>query len=77
MFLEKFLFYTGRIVTTELPNLVPQRFIDDFVEIHILHLELCDPLSLDHQFFRSRHDRTGASFARDPKQIPQFRSFGK
>ena len=26
---EKFLFYMGRIVTTELPNLVPPRHIDD------------------------------------------------
>ena len=34
---EMFLFRTGRIVTTELPNLVPPQRIDDFVVIHILH----------------------------------------
>ena len=36
-FLVKFLFCTGRIVTTELPSLVPPQRIDDYVEIHILH----------------------------------------
>ena len=33
----KFLFYTGRIVTTELQNLVPQRRIGDCCVIHFLH----------------------------------------
>ena len=32
----KFKLYTGRIVSTELPNLVPQQRIDDCVEIHFL-----------------------------------------
>ena len=41
---EKFLFCTGRIVTTELPSLVPQQRIDDYFVTHILHKELCDPL---------------------------------
>ena len=34
---EKSLFCTGRIVTTELPNLAPQQRIDDFYVIHFLH----------------------------------------
>ena len=33
----KFLFYIGRVVTTELPNLVPPRRIDDCYAIHFLH----------------------------------------
>ena len=33
----KFLFCTGRIVTSLLPNLVPPRRIDDYVVIHFLH----------------------------------------
>ena len=39
----KFLFYMGRIVSIVLPGLVPPQRIDDCFEIHILHLELCDP----------------------------------
>ena len=31
------LFYTGRIVTTALPNLVPQQRIDDCYVIHFFH----------------------------------------
>ena len=34
---KKFLFCTGKIVTTELPNLVPQERIDDYHVIHFLH----------------------------------------
>ena len=30
-------FYMGRIVTAELPNLVPPRLIDDCFAIHFLH----------------------------------------
>ena len=48
---EKFLFYTGRIVTTELPNLVPQQRIDDCCVIHFLHWELCDPRLSNHPNF--------------------------
>ena len=33
----KLLFYTGRTVSTVLPNRVPQQRIDDYVETHILH----------------------------------------
>ena len=40
MFPEKFLFYMGTIVTTELPGLAPRQRIDDCVEIHILQSEL-------------------------------------
>ena len=36
-FSEKFLFYMGMIVSTELPNLVPQQRSDDCVGIRILH----------------------------------------
>ena len=39
----KFLFYTGMIVSIELPNLVPQQRIDDYYVIHFLHWELCHP----------------------------------
>ena len=39
----KFLFCTSRIVTTVLPNLLPQRRIDDWCVIHFLHWEFCDP----------------------------------
>ena len=46
-----FLFYTGRIVTTELPNLVPQQCIDDCDVIQSLHWEFCDPQLLNHLFF--------------------------
>ena len=34
---EKFLLYTGMIVSTELPSLVPLQRIDDCVEIHTVH----------------------------------------
>ena len=34
---EKFLFCTGRTVTTGLPSLVPPRHIDDCSAIHFLH----------------------------------------
>ena len=40
---EKFLFYKGRIATTELPNLLPSRHIDDWYATHFLHREICDP----------------------------------
>ena len=62
----KFSFYKGKIVSTELPRLVPRQRIDDCFEIHILHKELCDLLLLNHQNFRSGHDCTGASSARNP-----------
>ena len=38
----KILSYTGRTVTTEFPNLVPQPHIGDCSAIHFLHSELCD-----------------------------------
>ena len=67
-FPEKFLFYTGRIVSAELPSLVPLQRIDDCFEIHILHWELCAPqLLLNHQkMFRSGYDCTSTSPARSP-----------
>ena len=34
-FFEKFLFYMGRIVSTEWPSLVPPQRIDDCVEIQL------------------------------------------
>ena len=37
------LFYTGMIVSTVLPSLVPLHRIHDCLEIHFLHQELCDP----------------------------------
>ena len=39
----------GRIVTTELPNLVAQRRIDDCSAIHFLHWEFCDLQLSSHQ----------------------------
>ena len=39
-FREKFLFCTGRTVTTVLPSLVPPRHTGDFSAIHFLHSEL-------------------------------------
>ena len=42
---------TGMIVSTELPNLVPPRHIDDCYAIHFLHWVLCDPQLLSHQHF--------------------------
>ena len=39
----------GRIVTTELPNLVPQQRIDDDFVIHFLHWEFCDLLLSSHK----------------------------
>ena len=50
-FPEKFSFCMGSIVATELPSLVPPRQIDDCVEIHILHKELCDLLLSNQQNF--------------------------
>ena len=47
----KFLFHTGRIATTALPNLVPPRHIDDCYAIHFLHWAFCDLLLLSHQNF--------------------------
>ena len=49
VFPERFLFYMGMIVSIVMPNLVPLQRIDDCVEIHILHLQLCDPLLSNHQ----------------------------
>ena len=40
---------TGMIASTELPSLVPIQSIDNCVEIHILHEELCDLLSSNDQ----------------------------
>ena len=48
---DKSLFCTGCIVTTELPNLVPQQRIDGYYVIHSLHWELCDPQLWNHQNF--------------------------
>ena len=50
-FLRSVWFYMCRIVTTELPNLVPQRRIDDCCVIHFLHREFCDPQLSNHQNF--------------------------
>ena len=47
----KFLFCTCRVVSTVLPNLVPQRRIDDCCVTHFLLWELCDPQLLYHQHF--------------------------
>ena len=41
----------GRTVTTELPNLVPPRHIDDCCAIHFLHWEFCDLQLSCHQNF--------------------------
>ena len=46
---EKFLFCTGRIVTTVLPTLVPPRHVDECCVIHFLHWEFCNPQYLNHQ----------------------------
>ena len=51
LFLEKFWFYTGMVVSTDLSSLVPLQRIDDCFEIIFLHQELCDPLLLNHQNF--------------------------
>ena len=45
----KFWFHIGRIVTTELPNLVPPRHIDDCYAILFFHWEFCDPMSSSNQ----------------------------
>ena len=46
------LFYMGRIAATELPNLVPQQRIGDYVVIHILHWKrLWSAVFLSHQNF--------------------------
>ena len=50
-FAERILFCTGRTVTTELPNLVPPRCIDDCYAIHFLHWEFCDPQLSSHPNF--------------------------
>ena len=47
----KFLFYMGRIETTEFSILVPPRHIDDFYEIQFLHWKFCDLRSSSHQKF--------------------------
>ena len=79
----KFLFCTGRTVTTGLPSLVPPRRIDDWCVIHFLHWELCDPQSLNHQNFPLWARLYQHVFCKKPlllfvfKQISQFRSFGK
>ena len=44
-------FCTGKIVTTDLKNLVPQQRIHDYYVIHFLHWELCDPKLSNHQNF--------------------------
>ena len=49
--LEKFLFCTGMIGTTELPNLVPPRRVDECCVIHFLHWEFCDLQLSSHQNF--------------------------
>ena len=50
-FLEKFLCYMGGIVTTELPNLVPPRPIDDCYAIHFLHWGFGDTQWSNHHNF--------------------------
>ena len=67
----KFLFYTGRIVTTEWLIPVLRQHICDCFEIHHLHRELCDLLlsSKSPKIFRSGHDGTGASSARSPHYV--------
>ena len=80
---EKFLFCTGRIVTTVLPNLAPQWRIDDCFEIHILRWELCDLLLLNHQNLSALGTTVPARLLQESlvifvsKQISQFGSFGK
>ena len=44
-------FCTGKIVTTDLKNLVPQQRIHDDYVIHFLHWELCDLKLSSHQNF--------------------------
>ena len=57
----------GRIVTTELPNLVPPRHIDDCYAIHFLHWELCDLRLSSHQNFPLWARCTSTSSARSPR----------
>ena len=83
-FPEKFFFFcTGRFVTTVLPSVVPLPRVDDCVEIHILHWELCDPLSPESPtislWARLRQCvrlLPGAFVILVLKQISQLRSFG-
>ena len=75
----------GMIVSTVSPSVVPLQRIDDCFEIHVLHLEPCDPELLNPEIFRSGHDGTGASSARNPRNlgsqtdiaIPVFREVSK
>ena len=60
----KFVFYTGMIVSTVLPSLVPLRHIDDCFAITENFVICCNQVT---EMFRSRHDCTGVSSARSPR----------
>ena len=63
-------FCTGKIVTTDLKNLVPQQRIHDDYVIHFLHWELCDLKLSSHQNFPAPSTTTtGASSARSPRYL--------
>ena len=78
-----FLVYTGRTVTTVLPNLVPPRHIDDCHAIHFLHWEFGDPLWSNHQNLSDLGTTVPARLLQEAlvifvfKQISQCGSFGK
>ena len=57
----------GRIVTTELPNLVPPRHIDDCYAIHVFHENFVICSNQVTKIFRSGHDCTSTSSARSPR----------
>ena len=56
----------GMIASTVLPSLVPLKRIDDCVEIHILHKELCDLLLLNHQNFPNEVRVRQCAYCMDP-----------
>ena len=65
---EKILFYTGTTVSTVLPNLVPQRRIDDCCAIHTSFMENIVIRSYQiTNIFRSGHDCTSTSSARSSR----------
>ena len=82
-FPEKFLFYMGMIISTELPSLVPLQRVDDCVEIHFLQWELCDPQFLNLSKFSALGTTVPARLLQEApvifvlKQISQFGSSGK
>ena len=81
--LRSFVFCTDKIESVELPNLGPLQRFDDCVEMHILHLELCDLLLFKSKKKSARGMAAPVRFLQGAlvilvlMQMSQFRSFGK